>query len=169
MSAEPVRLFLGGYPGAGKTYMTHFLANHHGWNSLGLDVGGYGNHVLRCLDLPETDPVFSRSPLVAEGGFLHEAPRFSEMIERVGFVTFWLTGTRKQLTESRLNRMAHWESREHIIGSDWTKTVDLFADKVRWDFTISMWNDDNTRKSGDQVLTEMARLHKPIRAMMDGT
>lgn len=137
------RLFLGGYPGAGKTSLARWL-------------GGQGWSVLHLL--PETDVLslpLPPEPLVAEGGFLGRAPLFSRFIHENGFTAVWLTGTKEQLTESRLGRMAPSDVRSHILRSDWIGLVDTWRHHVSWDHEIRMWNDAGNRKTPDEVLREI--------------
>lgn len=146
-------IFLGGPAGAGKTALTEHLTRH-GWH--GLDMDGKGtNRVLELLDAPADHPSFQRRPLVVEGGFLEEAPRFRSLIERLGLTTFWLTGTKDQLTRSRLGRMAEWDDRDHILRCDWIGMIERYRKVVPWDYEIKMWRSDGQRKTFDQVEYEI--------------
>lgn len=145
-----MRVFLGGYPGAGKTTLARFL-EEQGWYSLDMDQNGV-NPMLQFLDAPRGHQVFAPEPLVVEGGFLQDADRFQEMIRRHDLTTFWLTGTEQQLIESRLQRNAHWDDARNVRDAKWIGLVDRYAKQVHWDYTIPMWHPDGTRKTPDEVL-----------------
>lgn len=148
-----MRIFLGGYPGAGKTSFARYLSQL-GWYSLDMDRNGV-NPDLQFLDVPQGHPAFAPEPLVVEGGFLQDAPRFQEMIRRHNLRTVWLTGTKEQLSESRLQRNASWDDPKSIKTSDWVGLVDRYRNQVHWDRTIRMWRDDGTRKTPEEVYSEL--------------
>lgn len=148
------RIFLGGFPGAGKTYLTRYLVQEKGWSSL--DMDGHGaNPVLELLDSPEGHPAFAQDPLVVEGGFLQKAHEFQRMIDRHGLVTFWLFGTFAQLRDSRLSRMASWDDPASIRSGGWMELVESYASWVRWDHGVTMWNTDGTRKTPESLSKEI--------------
>lgn len=147
-------IFLGGPAGAGKTAVANYLYTQ-GWNSLDMDKADKSNKVLELLDEPADHPAFQRRPLVVEGGFLEEAPRFQALISRLNMTTFWLTGSREQLIRSRLKRRAFWDDRKHILNSDWIGLIEKYRVFVRWDYEIQMWHSDGTRKTFDQVRYEI--------------
>lgn len=153
MYDKPVRIFLGGPAGAGKTEMTKYLVSR-GWSDLDMDQKGT-NRVIELLDAPVDHPAFRPTPLVVEGGFLEEAPRFQRMITRFNLTTFWLTGSKSQLVDSRLRRMAHWDNRHHIRSSDWLGLIERHRSRVRWDYQIQMWHPNETRKTFPEVLYEI--------------
>lgn len=146
-----MKIFLGGYCGAGKTTLARYLAEQ-GWYSLDMDQNGV-NPMLQFLDAPKGHQVFAPEPLVVEGGFLQDADRFQEMILRHDLTSFWLTGTFEQLRDSRLQRNAPWDKKANIRGGDWIDLVDRYKTSVQWDYTISMWHPDGTRKTPEEVLS----------------
>lgn len=149
-----MKIFTGGYPGAGKTTLARYLVRERGWCSLDMDQHGT-NPVLELLTAPTGHEAFAQEPLVVEGGFLHQATDFQRMIERHGLVTFWLTGTFEQLRDSRLARKAPWDDPQSIVGGGWMKLVDTYASKVRWDHTIRMWDADGNRKTTEEIVKEI--------------
>lgn len=146
-------IFLGGPAGAGKTTLAQHLVNR-GWFCLDMDRKG-ANRVLELLDAPADHPSFQNRPLVIEGGFLEQAPKFQALIERLDLTTFWLTGTKSQLVQSRLSRNASWDDSHHILNTDWIGLIERCRTRVRWDYQIQMWHDDGTRKTFDQVRYEI--------------
>ena len=153
MYDKDVKIFLGGPAGAGKTALSEFLVTR-GWNSLDMDRKGT-NRVLELLDAPAEHPDFQKFPLVLEGGFLEEAVRFQRLINRLDLTTFWLTGSKSQLIDSRLRRMAHWDKVNEIRNSDWIGLIERYRTHVRWNYQIQMWHPDGKRKSFEQVLYEI--------------
>lgn len=113
------------------------------------------NRVLELLDAPVDHPLFQPRPLVIEGGFLEQAPKFQRLIERLDLTTFWLTGTKGQLTQSRLKRKAFWDDRNHILNSDWIGLIETYRKFVRWDYEINMWHPNGKRKSFEEVESEI--------------
>src|SRR5699024_12182724 len=77
------------------------------------------------------------------------------LISRLDMTTFWLTGSREQLIQSRLKRRAFWDDRKHILNSDWIGLIEKYRVFVRWDYEIRMWHSDGTRKTFDQVRYEI--------------
>lgn len=153
-SISKAGIFLGGPAGAGKTAVASYLYSQ-GWNSLDMDKADKSNKVLELLDAPADHPAFQRRPLVVEGGFLEEAPRFQRLINRLELTTFWLTGTKGQLTKSRLQRRAHWDNVEHIKSSDWLGLIEKYRVLVHWDYQIQMWHSDGKRKTFEEVTYEI--------------
>ena len=148
-----MRIFLGGYPGAGKTTVARYLSQL-GWYSLDMDQNGV-NPDLQFLDVSQGHPAFAPEPLVVEGGFLQDAPRFRRMIRTHDLTSIWLTGTFEQLRDSRLQRNASWDDPRSIKTSDWIGLVDRYRNEVQWDRTIRMWWDDGTRKTLEEVYSEL--------------
>lgn len=155
-SISKAGIFLGGPAGAGKSALTDHLTQN-GWYGLDMDRQGT-NRVLELLDAPASHPAFQKRPLVIEGGFLEEAPRFQRLIDRLELTTFWLTGTKGQLTKSRLQRRAHWDNVEHIKSSDWLGLIEKYRVLVRWDYQIQMWHPDGRRKTFGQVTYEIENI-----------
>jgi hypothetical protein len=153
-SISKAGIFLGGPAGAGKTALASYLYSQ-GWNSLDMDKADKSNKVLELLDAPADHPAFQRRPLVVEGGFLEEAPRFQRLVDRLELTTFWLTGTKEQLTKSRLRRRAHWDDVNHIKTTDWLGLIEKYRKFVRWDYEIQMWQANGQRKTFDQVEYEI--------------
>src|SRR5690606_1419581 len=152
-SISELKIFLGGPAGAGKTSLTRFLIDN-GWYGLDMDNKGT-NRVLELLDAPASHPAFQPRPLVIEGGFLDQAPRFQGLIERLGLTTFWLNGPRDKLIESRLQRRAYWDDVAAITRTNWIGLIEQHRVKVRWDYEIQMWHPDGTRKTFEQVVYEI--------------
>lgn len=155
-SISKAGIFLGGPAGAGKSALTDYLTQN-GWYGLDMDRQGT-NRVLELLDAPASHPAFQKRPLVIEGGFLEEAPRFQRLIDRLELATFWLTGSKGQLTKSRLQRRAHWDNVEHIKSSDWLGLIEKYRVLVRWDYQIQMWHPDGRRKTFEQVTYEIENI-----------
>src|SRR3546814_8962837 len=100
-----VRIYLGGYPGAGKTTLAQHLEDQ-GWRWLPFDQTPDLNwsrmHYL--LNEPASHPEFNHPNVVGEGGFLDRAPEFQVMFERAEFFPVWLTGSYENLRATRVAR-----------------------------------------------------------------
>lgn len=145
-----MKIFLGGYPAVGKTTLASWL-QYGGWHLLDFDLTSPTSRVADLLDAPADHPDFNHEYIVAEGGFLDEAPRFQAMIERVGFFPVWLTGSRERLYESRIARK---DDPAHVR-DDWIGLVNTHRRHVRWGAQIDMWRPDGERKTGPEVLEEI--------------
>jgi hypothetical protein len=145
-----VKIFLGGYPGAGKTTFSRWLQTQ-GWHCLDFDLTS-PTRVLGLLKASADHPAFHHSPLVAEGGFLEEAPKFQEMFNRVGFTPIWLMGSKENLYASRRTR----GDTESHLRADWINLVDTHRSKIQWRLEVDMWQ-GAVRKTGPQVLAEILR------------
>jgi shikimate kinase len=146
-----VKVYLGGYPGAGKTTLAQWMAEQ-GWFLLGgFDSQIHTPRIVELLGAPEDHPAFQHSKVLGEGGFLERAPEFQSMFNRVGFYTVWLTGPREKLYESRRNR----KDDPILVNMDWISMVDAQKCKVHWDQEINMWHEGGERKTGPEVLAEI--------------
>jgi hypothetical protein len=147
-----MRLFLGGYPGAGKTTLARWLAQK-GWHYLDLDKDSPTSQVNQLIGRTEDALEFQYPRIVAEGGFLERAPEFQELFDRVGFRPVWLTGTYKCLHASRAGRGDTLSQ----LRDNWVALVDQYRYNIRWAAEIDMWYPDGTRKSHAIVTDEILK------------
>lgn len=148
-----MRIYLGGYPGAGKSTLGQYLKDQ-GWHRLGgfdqtPDLNWSDVHYL--LDQPADHPEFNHPRVFGEGGFLDKAPKFQAMFQRVGFFPVWLTGSYENL---RATRVARGDNPGHLR-ADWMALVDSHRHKVRWAMEVDMWQPDGERKTSSQVMEEI--------------
>lgn len=143
------KIFLGGYPAVGKTTLSKWMETE-GWRRLDLDLTS-PDRMPELLDAQDTHPAFLHPFIVAEGGFLEEAPRFQAMIQRIGFFPVWLTGSREHLYASRIARN---DDPAHVR-DDWIGLVRTHRRHVDWRLTVDMWRPDGERKTGPEVLEEI--------------
>jgi hypothetical protein len=149
-----MRIFLGGYPGAGKTSLSQHLVLEHGWSRIDLDPKGTP-FVPELLFAPVGHPKFTQAPLVVEGGFLDRAPQYRDLVRRFNLTTFWLTGSRRDLQRSRLERGERWDNPDEILNTDWIGLVDRYRNVVPWNFEIQMWHLEGTRKTFEELVSEI--------------
>lgn len=146
-----MRLYLGGYPGAGKTTLATSLVDY-GWHYLGgFDSGYASGRIQSLLRASEDHPEFQYPKIVGEGGFLEKAPEFREFFDRVPFYKVWLTGSRENLYASRELR----GDPKHLVKMNWIAMVDEHRYKIDWQQEIDMWHSNGERKTTPEVLAEI--------------
>lgn len=149
-----MRIYLGGYPGSGKSTMAQYLKDQ-GWHHLAFDQTPDLNWspVHHLLTAPADHPEFNHPNIVGEGGFLDRAPDFQVMFTRAGFFPVWLTGSYENLLATRVAR----NDNPGHLRANWMNLVDSHRRKVQWATEVNMWHPDGSRKTPPEVMEEIAR------------
>lgn len=131
------RIFLGGYPGAGKTSLARWMREERGFFYVDLDYSARGWE----------NPPVPRGHTVAEGGFLDNWNSVRTYLDDNRFFKVWCTGDEELLRSSRILRgdpMAH-------VQEPWKLLVDKYRDNLTWDLNVNMWDDQGNRKSFEHI------------------